>query len=288
MKLANRTAIITGASQGLGLEIAKQYAKEGMHVMLCARSQDDLFAAQRIIQEQAAPGVKVLAQVTDIAKKNEVDALINSAVQQFGHIDILVANAGIHGAKGPVDEVDWEEWEQAIDVNLKGTVLQCRAVLPHMKAQRYGKILILSGGGATKPMPYMSAYAASKAGLVRFSETLAEETKHMGIDVNAIAPGSLNTRLLDDVLDAGLEKVGRTLYDNLMKQKQNGGVPLETPVALCTFLASPESDGITGRLLSAVWDPWQDLPKFAHQIKDTDIYTLRRIIPEDRQVEFES
>ena len=287
MKLINRTAIISGASQGLGLEIAKQFAKEGAHVVICARSKDDLLAAQEIIQSSAAPHVKVLAQVTDIAQKNEVDELVAFAMQTLGHIDILVANAGVHGAKGPVDEVDWNEWAQAIDVNLKGTVLQCRAVLPHMKAQKYGKIMLLSGGGATKPMPYMSAYAASKAGLVRFAETLAEETKHMGIDVNAIAPGSLNTRLLDDVLDAGPEKVGQKMYDNLMQQKHDGGIPLETPVALCTFLASSVSDGITGRLLSAVWDPWQDLPKYADKIKNTDIYTLRRIIPEDRQMELE-
>jgi 3-oxoacyl-[acyl-carrier protein] reductase len=154
--------------------------------------------------------------------------------------------------------------------------------LPHFKQRQYGKIIILSGGGATKPLPHLSAYAASKAAVVRFAETLAEEVKDFHIDVNTVAPGALNTRLLDEILTAGPEKVGQAFYDQSIKQKQNGGTALDVGASLCTFLAAAESDGITGRLLSAVWDPWQQLPEKWAALKNSDVYTLRRITPEDR------
>ena len=150
------------------------------------------------------------------------------------------------------------------------------------QAQVKRKIIQLSGGGATSPLPYISAYAASKAGIVRFMETLAEEVRADGIDINSIAPGALNTRLLDEVLSAGPEKVGRPFYDRALKQKADGGAPLERGAALAVFLASSGSDGITGKLISAVWDPWEEFPMHMEDLQKTDIYTLRRIVPKDR------
>jgi NAD(P)-dependent dehydrogenase (short-subunit alcohol dehydrogenase family) len=282
MKLSGRSAIITGASQGLGFEIAKQFVQEGANVMLCARSKEPLYQAQQTLQQLAGEKTKVLAQPADVSNLQQMNDLVASALHAFGNLDILVANAGIYGTKGLIEEIDWEAWSNAIDINLKGTVLQCRAVLPHFKKQRYGKIIILSGGGATKPMPHLSAYAASKAGVVRFAETLAEEVIDFNIDVNTVAPGALNTRLLDELLEAGPEKVGKAFYEQSLKQKETGGTPLHVGAELCTFLATSESDGISGRLLSAVWDPWASLPEKKDQLKNSDIYTLRRIVPKDR------
>lgn len=282
MKLSGKCAIISGASQGLGLEVAKQFIAEGAHVMLCARSAKPLYQAQQDLLKLAGKGIKVLAQPADVSRLEDMNQLVATTLQELGKIDILVANAGIYGTKGPIEDIDWEEWSTAIDINLKGTVLQCRAVMPHFKQQRYGKIIILSGGGATKPMPNLSAYAASKAGVVRFAETLAEEVSDFNIDVNTIAPGALNTRLLDEVLAAGPDKIGAAFYQQSLKQKDNGGTPLNVGAALCTFLATAESDGITGRLLSAVWDPWASSPDKLKQLKNSDIYTLRRIVPKDR------
>lgn len=286
MTLAGRSAIISGASQGLGFEVAKQFVQEGANVMLCARNAEALLQAQQDLIKLAGGRSKVLAKPTDVSKLDQINSLVAEALSEFGKIDILVANAGIYGTKGPIEEIDWEEWSEAIDINLKGTVLQCRAVLPHFKKLRYGKIIVLSGGGATQPMPNLSAYAASKAGVVRFAETLAEEVKDFHIDVNTVAPGALNTRLLDEVLAAGPEKVGKTFYERSLKQKQSGGTPLDKGASLCTFLASAESDGITGRLISAVWDPWAKLPEFLEDLKNSDIYTLRRIVPKDRGKEW--
>jgi NAD(P)-dependent dehydrogenase (short-subunit alcohol dehydrogenase family) len=283
-KLAGRIAIITGSSQGLGFEVAKQFIAEGCHVMLCARRSNLLAQAQQKLAQQAHQTTKVtvLAQAADISNIDELQTLVDTTLAKLGKIDILVGNAGVYGTKGPIEEIDWDEWSKAIDINLKGTVLSCRIVLPHLKKQRYGKIILLSGGGATKPMPNLSAYAASKAAVVRFAETLSEEVKEYQIDVNTIAPGALNTALLDEILSSGPEKVGQHFYEQSVQQKLNGGTPLHVGARLCTFLASAESDGITGRLLSAVWDPWSKLPVLREQLNQSDIYTLRRIVPSDR------
>lgn len=282
MKLAGRSAIISGASQGLGFEVAKQFVNEGADVMLCARSIDALNQAKLELEKIANGKTKVLAKATDVSNVEQVKALVEETIKQFGKIDILVANAGIYGTKGPIEEVDWAEWSTAIDINLKGTVLQCREVIPHFKERRYGKIVILSGGGATQPMPNLSAYAASKAGVVRFAETLALEVKEFNIDVNTVAPGALNTRLLDEILEAGPEKVGKGFYEKSLKQKETGGTALEIGANLCTFLGSSVSDGVTGKLISAVWDPWAKLPEYLEELNNSDIYTLRRIVPKDR------
>jgi 3-oxoacyl-[acyl-carrier protein] reductase len=151
-----------------------------------------------------------------------------------------------------------------------------------MRAAGYGKVINLSGGGATAPLPRISSYAASKAAVVRFTETLAEETRDVGIDVNAIAPGALNTRLMDELIAAGPEKVGAAFFEKMTKTRDGGGTPLEKGAELCVFLASSASDGITGRLLSAVWDDWAKLPEKRDELARGDIYTLRRITPEDR------
>jgi NAD(P)-dependent dehydrogenase (short-subunit alcohol dehydrogenase family) len=166
-------------------------------------------------------------------------------------------------------------------------MLGCREILPIFRSQGYGKIVILSGGGATSPLPRISAYAASKAAVVRLADTLAEETTGTGIDVNAIAPGALNTRLLDEVLAGGPEKVGADFFERALQQKQHGGAPLQCGADLCVFLLSSASDGISGKLISAVWDPWTELHKHVGQLSQTDVYTLRRIVPADRGLKWE-
>jgi 3-oxoacyl-[acyl-carrier protein] reductase len=188
----------------------------------------------------------------------------------------------VYGPFGLIEENDWSEWVKALEINLFGTILMCRAFLRHMRAVGYGKIINLSGGGATAPLPRISAYAASKAAVVRFTETLAEETRGSGIDVNAIAPGALNTRLMDDLIAAGPEQVGSAFYERMLRTRESGGTPLEKGADLTVFLAAAASDGITGRLLSAVWDDWADLPRKREELAESDIYTLRRITPEDR------
>ncbi len=280
MKLNGKRAVITGASQGLGRSIAALFAKEGCDVLICARNPKELQAAQDHIEIEAHGNI--IGQTADIANPEDVQTLVSIAEKQLGGVDVLVCNAGVYGPKGPIDELDWESWVQAIQINVLGTVLCCRLFLPLLKKAQRGKIILLSGGGATKPLPYLSAYAASKAAVVRFGETLAEELRPLGIDVNSVAPGALNTRMLQEVLDAGPEKVGESFYNASLKQKEAGGTPLETGANLCLYLASDESNGITGKLISAVWDPWPAFHTRLDDLNKTDVYTLRRIVPNER------
>lgn len=280
--LENKIAIITGANQGLGFEIARKYIEAGASVMICARNGALLDQAKQQLQLLLRPGQEILARKVDVSKMDDVGSVVETTMGKFGRIDILVNNAGVYGPKGAIDDVDWQEWTHAIEINLYGSILMCRAVLPHFKAQGRGKVVQLSGGGATNPLPRISAYAVSKAAVIRFIETLAEEVRENQIDVNAIAPGALNTRMLDEVLEAGPQKVGKAFYERSLKQKQDGGATLDRGAELAVFLGSSLSDGITGKLISAVWDPWISFPKHRDELNKTDIYTLRRIVPRDR------
>jgi NAD(P)-dependent dehydrogenase (short-subunit alcohol dehydrogenase family) len=282
MKLRGRNALITGASQGLGEAIAVEFARQGAGISICARNKGDLLKVREELTGVADEDQKIYAMVADVSKENDVKDLVNDAVAKLNHIDILVNNAGIYGPKGPIEKINSSEWVKAIEINLFGVFYCCKYVIEHMKKNNYGKIINLSGGGATTPLPFISAYAASKAAVVRLTETLAEECKGLNIDVNSVAPGALNTRLLDEVLSAGPNAVGRAFYEKALRQKKDGGDPLKIGAQLCVFLASSESDGITGRLISAKWDPWSSLAKHRQELMDGDIYTLRRIIPEDR------
>jgi len=285
-KLTGRTAVITGANQGLGLAIAEEFVREGACLLICARDEQKLTAAKSSLDDLCVGDQQVIALPVDVSSADDVEELISVAVGHFQQIEILVNNAGVYGPLGLIEEIDWDEWARAVQINLFGSVLMVRALLPHFKSNRYGKIIQLSGGGATSPLPRISAYAASKAAVVRFAETLAEEVRGMGIDVNAIAPGALNTRLLDQVLEAGPGTVGEGFFYRSQKQKEEGGASLETASRLVAFLASSESDGITGKLISAVWDPWQDFPDHINELTETDIYTLRRITPRERGMDW--
>ena len=280
--LENRCAIITGASVGLGLEIAKKYLEAGASLMICARNEMLLDKAALALRSLAGTGQSVLALPADISKLEDVTALVDGALREFGRLDVLVNNAGVVGPCGAIEDIDLEAWFRAIEINLLGSVLMSRAVLPHFKKAARGKIIQLSGGGATSPLPGLSAYATSKAAVIRFVETLSEETRAHHIDVNAIAPGALNTRMLDEFLAAGPERIGPAFYERSLRQKKDGGAPLGRGADLAVFLGSPLSDGITGKLISAVWDPWETLPNHLEDLNGTDIYTLRRIVPSDR------
>jgi 3-oxoacyl-[acyl-carrier protein] reductase len=281
MKLKGLNALVTGGSQGLGEAIAEHFLRAGANVVICARSEKELLATRAKLAG-LFPAQKILAKTCDVADERQVNALVDFALRELGPLHILVNNAGIYGPKGPTESVDLAAWRQAMEVNLFGVLLPCRAVIPHFKKAGRGKIIIISGGGATNPLPNISAYAASKAAVVRLMETLAEELRSFQIDVNAIAPGALATRLVDEILAAGPEKVGQAFFDKNKQWKETGAVPLSLGAELAVHLASAQADGITGKLISAQWDPWAKLHEHRDELAKSDIYCLRRIVPEDR------
>jgi len=282
MNLTNRNALVTGGSQGLGRAIVARFVEEGANVLFCARDGTALKQFENELRPGARKGQRILSQVCDVSATKDVEDLFRKADGELGDLHILVNNAGVYGPKGSSEEVPWEEWRRCIEINLYGTFLPCRHAITRFKKLGYGKIINLSGGGATNPLPNISAYAAAKAAVVRLTETLAEELRGLHVDVNAVAPGALNTRLLDEVLQAGPETVGVDFHTRALKQAREGGVPLELGANLCAYLASEASDGITGKLISAKWDPWPSLHIHKDELGASDIYTLRRIVPEDR------
>jgi 3-oxoacyl-[acyl-carrier protein] reductase len=261
--LAGKTALVTGASRGLGDAIARKLIHLGANVALSAKNPFD------------APtgATKITTHVADLSDPRIPDQLITEILSAHGRIDILINNAAVQGPIGAFESVDFEQWSDVFDVNFFAAARLIQLVIPHMRAGG-GKIVNLSGGGAASPRPHVSAYGASKCALVRLTETLALELKLHRIDINAVAPGPMNTRMLDEIIRAGPD--GAPLEFNAAQQrKQQGGADPERAAELVAFLVSSASDGITGRLISAVWDDWKNLR--AAEIKDTDLYTLRRV-----------
>ena len=282
MKLKDRNALITGASQGFGFAVAQKFISEGASVVICARDLVKLEQAAKDLKAMTQPGQRVVVLQADVSIENDVKKMVEKSIDELKRIDIIVNNAGVYGPKGLIEDVDSAQWIKAHEINLYGVFYVCKHMIPHMKENKHGKIINLSGGGATSPLPRISAYASSKAAVVRLTETLAVECRDALIDINAVAPGALNTRLLEEVLAEGPSVVGEDFYQKALKQKETGGAPLEKGTSLCTYLASAESNGITGKLISALWDPWQDFEKYGDELSGSDIYTLRRIIPEER------
>ncbi|MCL5292432.1 MAG: SDR family oxidoreductase [Actinobacteria bacterium] len=269
MKLEGKVAVITGASRGIGEAIAKKFAMEGALLAIASRSKAIFKTAEGL----RAP---VLALQGDVSDPAFVERFFSETVDRYGGLDILINNAAVQGPIGPLAENDPGEWFKTIEINLFGAFLCCRAAIPLMSRQGGGKIVNFSGGGATSCRPYFSAYGASKTALVRMTETLAEEVRPLNIQVNAISPGAINTRMLEEVLEAG-EKAGNSESKAARERIVAGGDPISKPVDLVLFLASNESVGLSGKLISAIWDDREEILRKASTLNGSDVYTLRRI-----------
>jgi len=272
MRLEGKVAIITGGGRGIGRAIALAYAREGADLLLASRTRCEV---EETAAQAGALGRRALALAADVSCPDDVDGMVRAAQQEFARVDILVNNAGIYGPIGPLVDNDPELWLETVRINLLGVFLCSRAVLPLMMRRRYGKIINLSGGGASAARPYFSAYAASKAAVVRLTESLAQELKEHNIQVNAMAPCPAYTHLTEQVLAAG-EAAGAKDLAEAQRLKETGGC-LEKATALAVFLASGESDGLSGRLISATWDDWQAMPVRIPEIMASELYTLRRL-----------
>ena len=278
MILKNRISIITGGSGGIGKAIAAAFSREGSSLVLVSRTGSELEKTKRELDKSTS---KVAIFQGDVSREEDVKSLVDFTLDKFGTVDILVNCAGIQGPIGPITDIDAKDWFEAIKINLYGTFLCIKAVIPIMMKKNSGKILNFSGGGAVSPRPRFSAYGTSKAGVVRLTETVAAEYKDYNIGIHAIAPGAVNTKMLELVLAAG-EAAGKEELSKALKQKREGGVPPPQVAELAIFLASAKSDGLSGRLISLPWDNWSAIPQHLPDIMSSDVFAMRRIIPKDR------
>lgn len=271
-----RYIVITGGARGIGRAVAEAFVKNGDRVLLISRTLDELKKAKTEL------GSAVFIYDGDVSNPKDIKAIrafIETTWQ--GHFDVLVNAAGIYGPIGPLEDNDFEKWMQTIAINFLGTVAMCQLAIPFMKKGGGGRIVNFSGGG-DGALPNFTAYSASKRAVVGFTESLSAELKEYNIFVNAIAPGAVNTKFLDDLLAAGPDKVGKEIWERSVKQNQDGGQSPDKAAELIVWLASPEASGITGKYLSAVWDNYRDFPNHLEEIANSEIYNLRRVKPEDR------
>ena len=279
INLKGKTTLITGATKGLGRGTAQAIAEAGGDVIAIGRNQSELNSLGKIIKKLR---VKYISFNCDV---NNFDRIKNF-ISKLKKLDILVNNAGIYGPKGFIEKVNWKYWIKTIQVNLFGSIMLCREIMPHFKKRNIGKIIQLSGGGAAAPLPRISGYAVSKVGIVRFIENLSEEVKDYQIDINSVAPGAINTKMLNEVLEAGPKKIGNYAYKKALKQKKLGGSSYDDACDLILFLGSNFSNGISGKLISAIWDDWKNWPKYKSLLAKSDLFTLRRITSKDRGVKW--
>jgi len=269
LPLAGRKTVVLGGSQGIGLAVAFGMARAGAHLILVARGRAALNEAHEQLSRSGFSASVFQASVL------EKEALAGIVDRSSG-AEVLVNCAGVQGDISPFHETGIEGWKTTFDINFFGTVNGMAAVLPGMIERRRGKIINFSGGGANYPRPNFSAYGAAKAAVVRLTETLAEELKDFHIQVNAVSPGMIKTRMIDQILTAGPEKAGKE-HGQIQRMVERGFDSLDDVVDLCLFLASEESNWLTGKNISAVWDPWKEWRDKGRPSLDRDLYALRRI-----------
>ncbi|MFH0959223.1 MAG: SDR family NAD(P)-dependent oxidoreductase [Pseudomonadota bacterium] len=235
-KLEGRTAIVTGASRGIGKAIALAYGQEGANVVVTARTTT---ALHELVGKLEKMGIRALAVTADLGVENDIQSIAAAALESFGRIDILVNNGGMIHPPFHLVDFDPRMWRQVIDVNLTGSALMARAVLPTMMAQKSGKIINISSIGGRKGAKGRSAYRASKAALISLTESVAAEVKEYGIDVNCIRPGGVDTEGY------------REAFGNRRREDKPKLILPEEIAALALFLASDDSSAITGAAIDA-------------------------------------
>lgn len=271
--------VITGTSSGIGRALTERLLAQTHAVWGLARSDQSNLMSRHQGSFRAAR--------CDVADWRQVERVAAEVAAIWPQVDGLVTCAGLQGAVGPALALDPARWSATVRANLEGTYHALRAFYPLLRrTPRRAKIVCFSGGGATKARPNFSAYGVAKAGVVRLVETVAEELRGEPVDINAVAPGAIHTRLTEEVLRLGPAVVGEAEYQSARRQPTDDHAALEKALGLVTWLLSPASDGITGRLLAAQWDPWSELQRHRDVLAPTDVYTLRRILPSDRQLEF--
>jgi 3-oxoacyl-[acyl-carrier protein] reductase len=265
-----KSVLITGAGRGVGKRLAMGFAKAGARVGLLARSQAELDLAKLEIEQAGGNALRLRADVRDF---EQLCAAVDRMRAVFGGLDVLVAAAAIQGPIGPFWTLKPRAWAEAVEINLVGVANSCRAALPPMIDKRSGKIILIAGGGSGHARPNFTAYAASKAAMVRFAESVAEEVRDHNVQINCMSPGGAYTHMTDEILHAGEERAGRKEIEEAEQVQVTGGISPEKQIQLALFLASERSNHISGKLMH-VNDDWR---RFERENMRPELFTLRRV-----------
>jgi NAD(P)-dependent dehydrogenase (short-subunit alcohol dehydrogenase family) len=281
--MSSRITLITGASRGLGAHLACRFWHAGWSLVLVARDKSALIDTCVTFEKRPLQTIEFVS--CDLASIEQIKKLSFFLKEKYPSLDLLINNAAIQGPIGSLEQNDFDEWLEALQINLLAPVLLCKELIQLLNKTSNPSIINLSGGGAAGPRPSFSSYASSKAALVRFSETIADELRSQNIRVNCIAPGAMKTKMLEEVL-AFSGNAGERELELAKKVFSEGGASMDRVADLMLFLASDAGKGITGKLISVAWDNWEEWPNHISELNSTDAFTLRRIVGRDRNIDW--
>jgi short-subunit dehydrogenase len=265
--------LLTGASSGIGKELVKNFSKKDFNLIVCARSRSELKKLKKIKET-----IKYFK--CDVSKESDVLKLKKFVSKYFEKVDVIINAAGIYGAIGRFDNLNFSNWKKAIEVNFFGTVLICKYFMNLLLKSKIKKIINFAGGGAFNAFPNFSAYACSKAAVVRFTENLAVEFKNQGVVANCVAPGFNITPMQNDVLKAGKKKSGKKFYNFVKKEvSKKKNYKIVTPINCINFLINNKLKKISGKTISANFDNWSSkiFKKIINNKKNSELFLMRRI-----------
>lgn len=269
--------VITGSSSGIGHIVTEQLLQDGHDVWGLARRKQ-----ARSTYDSTLRG-RFRSSIADVSKASSLLKAASQIEKNWMSVDALITCAAIQGPIGPATASDPTHWSETIRTVLDGTFTSIKALFPLLQGStQRAKIICFSGGGATSPRPNFSAYAAAKAGVVRLVETLAGEWRDLPVDINAVAPGALPTPMTVQILGAGSAISGRQEHESAERINKLGSEAFEPICGLIRYLLSDRSDGISGKVISAQWDDWPNLQSHRDELIRSDVFTLRRITPKDR------
>ncbi len=274
--LEGQVAIVTGGGRNIGRAIAQELARAGMKVVVISRTAEEIGETVRLIQQE---GGEATAFQVDVTERESVESMVQKSEQQFGPIELLVNNAAGLASYGPVwhEDSDVDVWWREVEINLRGPFLCSRAVLPSMMRRQTGRIIQVGSGIGAIKFANFSAYAASKAGLIKFAENLAEEVKEFGIKVFTIDPGLVRTAGHERNIESGLDD---KWFGGIVQKWFAAGVAVPPTVAalLVRRIATGEVDALSGCYLRYD-DDLTAMVANAQEIKDKELYTLRLRYP---------
>ena len=269
----DQVALITGSGRGLGKAFADALARAEATVVLVARSENELRDAAQVIDQAGGRAFVFAADVTD---RQAVERIVAEVEQRLGHIGLLVNNAGVCRALGLIAEIDPDDLWREVEINVRGTFLCARAVLPGMLAHGRGRIINIASGAGLHALPTGSAYCLSKTAVARFSESLAIEQSDRGVYAFAMNPGAVRTAMLDYLVESDEVRLRSPLIQQWGQQlyREGGDTPIQQPVELMLFLASGKADALSGRFIG-VDDDLDQMLQQADVIERDDLYSLR-------------